>query len=245
MRPMVAMYHTWQVSTIVSSFFRLPLRSASRRVLQVGPLCGPSCVASSRREAIICSPTCAPTHRSGVLDVLRTSDREVRIYGLGERPPEGPLRFEALSEPAFVADLASCAALVGAAGNQTLGEALHLGKPVLALPEKRHHEQLINAHELERMGAGRAVTLESFAPHRSERVPRSARRASSRGRPYRGRLDGTDAARAEIERLLPERDAYVSDESLSSSIAVCRVTARASARSPVRKAASNRFASAT
>jgi uncharacterized protein (TIGR00661 family) len=110
-----------------------------------------------------------------------------------------------LSEPAFVADLASCAALVGAAGNQTLGEALHLGKPVLALPEKRHHEQLINAHVLERMGAGRAVTLESFAPHDLiEFLDRLDAHRAAADR-HRGRLDGTRAARTEIERNLSPR----------------------------------------
>lgn len=202
MRPVIELYHWWQVSTIVSSFFKLPLRPRGRRVMLVGPMLRPEVRhASVTAGDHLLSYLRAETPER-VLDVLSRSDREVRIYGLGLRRPYGPLRFKELSEPEFLADLASCAAVVGAAGNQTLGEALHLGKPILALPEERHHEQLINAHLLERMGAGRAVTLESFSPgdlYDFLADLESFGRAAER---HRGQLDGTAAARAEIEHHL-------------------------------------------
>jgi len=39
------------------------------------------------------------------------------------------------------------------AGNQTIGEAIHFGKPILALPEEAF-EQRLNAWMIERMGVG-------------------------------------------------------------------------------------------
>ena len=45
-------------------------------------------------------------------------------------------------------------AVVSTAGNQLVGEALYLGKPVLVMPERVNFEQAINAHYLEQSGAG-------------------------------------------------------------------------------------------
>ncbi|MEO0652996.1 MAG: glycosyltransferase family protein, partial [Planctomycetota bacterium] len=98
---------------------------------------------------------------ANVLEALAASPCEVRVYGLGEQPDRGPLRFRPISEDGFIADLASARAVVGTAGNQLLGEVLYLGKPVLALPEAGQTEQLINCHFLARMGGGEWVR-----PHR-------------------------------------------------------------------------------
>ena len=78
-------------------------------------------------------------------------------------PRQGCLSFHAIDERRrFVEDLASCAGLFSAAGNQLLGEALYFRKPVFAIPEGMHHEQQINAHFLRQMGAGDWTTVESF-----------------------------------------------------------------------------------
>ena len=42
----------------------------------------------------------------------------------------------------FVDDLAGSAAMIGAAGNQLIGESLYLGKPLFVMPERRHHIDL-------------------------------------------------------------------------------------------------------
>ena len=78
----------------------------------------------------------------------------MRVYGLGEIPADGRLRFRPVSDHEFIRDLASCAGLVSTAGNQLIGEAQHLGKPVLAFPEAKNSEQEINAHFLDASGAG-------------------------------------------------------------------------------------------
>jgi len=53
----------------------------------------------------------------------------------------------------FVTDLASCRAVLSTAGNQLVGEAIHLRKPLCVLPEDCV-EQRMNAAAVERMGIG-------------------------------------------------------------------------------------------
>lgn len=99
-----------------------------------------------------------------MFDAFRRCGRPVRIYGLGKRPREGNLDFREIDERTFVEDLASCDAVVTTAGNQLVGEALYLEKPVLAMPESNNFEQFINAFFLERSGTGAGVELEKVGP---------------------------------------------------------------------------------
>jgi len=64
-------------------------------------------------------------------------------------------------------DLAASQALITTAGNQLVGEALFLGKPVLAMPEKGNYEQHINAFYLKQSGLGTTVEMDMLT---SERV---------------------------------------------------------------------------
>ncbi|MBD3309263.1 teichoic acid biosynthesis protein, partial [candidate division KSB3 bacterium] len=82
-----------------------------------------------------------------------------RIYGLGARSSTGLLRFFEIDGYRFAEDLATSRALISTAGNQLVGEALFLGKPVLAMPEHGNYEQQINAHFLQQSGAGLAVNM--------------------------------------------------------------------------------------
>ena len=80
--------------------------------------------------------------------------------------PVGGVTFHAIDERRFVEDLAACRAVVAAAGNQLVGEALHLGKPMLLLPEKAHAEQLMTSDFLSAMGCGDFVLLEEVGRDR-------------------------------------------------------------------------------
>ena len=190
--------------TIVSSFFQAPLRDSDRRVLQVGPLL--------RSELRSLQPTrgghivsyLRKTTSPRVLEMLTACNRDVVVYGLGERKSEGNLRFREIDEQTFAYDLADCAAVVGAAGNQTLGEALHFGKPILALPEQNHHEQLINAHFLKAMGAGDWTTAELAEPSHLQAFLANLGKFEHYASKYQGQLDGTPQALAEIGRFLPQ-----------------------------------------
>ena len=84
---------------------------------------------------------------------LRQLDFPVVVYGTPFRGQVDNLDFRAPSNAGFVRDLADCKAVLSTAGNQLIGEAIHFGKPILALPEEAF-EQRLNAYMIERMGVG-------------------------------------------------------------------------------------------
>ena len=93
-------------------------------------------------------------------------------------------------------------AVVGAAGNQLSGETLYFGKPFLAIPEKNHHEQRINAHFVRELGAGDWQFIEKIQPENLTRFLGEAEtyRNNLANSPHH--FDGTAAALAEIEAFL-------------------------------------------
>lgn len=161
MKLAVGLVRTRADRTIVSSFYQPPVREQYRSlVTQVGVIIRPSLagMAPTRRGHLVVY--LRKFERGNVMTALRDCGWPVRIYGLGEREREGNLRFFPVSEEGFLRDLASCEALVTTAGNQLVGEALFLGKPVFAMPEPNNDEQAINGFFLERSGVGRSVPLE-------------------------------------------------------------------------------------
>lgn len=196
-------HHRGQRKTIVSSFFQLPLRPGFEDVVQVGPLLRQEIRVARRSLGDYLLSYLRPNTPPRVLELLRTAGRPVLVYGLGDRPAQGPLSFRPLSARQFVEDLAGCAAVVGAAGNQTLGESLFLGKPVFALPETHHYEQRINAHYLEEMGAGAWTTCEQADPAPFSRFLSRLDFFRDNLAQRQEVLDGVPRALAEIERLLP------------------------------------------
>lgn len=94
---------------------------------------------------------------------LRLLDCPVRVYGTALRGKVDNLDFRAPSNEWFVHDLAHCRAVICTAGNQLIGEAIHFGKPILALPE-RAFEQRLNAYMIERMGVGMQGHLGTLTP---------------------------------------------------------------------------------
>ena len=158
----VDLFYSGQVHTIVSSFYFPPLKPSAENVTQIGVLLRPAILSAH--------PTVQPQGlaylrrfaSTSLMDTLRGCGREVRIYGLGARPAEGNLRFYDIDETSFLENLASCDALISNAGNQLVGEALYLRKPVLALPETGNFEQAVNAHFLRESGGGDWVHVQDF-----------------------------------------------------------------------------------
>jgi uncharacterized protein (TIGR00661 family) len=150
----VGLYHSGAREIIVSSFFRPPLLPDQSHVTQVGPLLRPEVISAS---AYTGSHLCAYIRRDAspaLLESLSRSGLEVRLYGLGARPSAGRLRFFDIDPNRFIDDLASSRGLVCTAGNQLIGEALYLEKPVFAMPESGNFEQEINAHYIAQSGVG-------------------------------------------------------------------------------------------
>ncbi|NKF21118.1 glycosyltransferase family protein [Solimonas marina] len=94
---------------------------------------------------------------------LRLLDCKVRVYGTGRVGHDENLEFCAPSVDGFVQDFAGCRAVLSTAGNQLIGEALHFGKPILALPEPAF-EQRLNADIIDRMGVGQRGDLMTLTP---------------------------------------------------------------------------------
>lgn len=197
----VRAFYRGQQASVISSFFRLPLRPRRRAVLQVGVLLRPELERArvSEGEHLVAYLRRGAT--ANVLRALAEVECEVRVYGADERPREGRLHFRPISEAGFIADLASAAALVTTAGNQVVGEAVALGKPVLALPETGNLEQEINGHFVQWCGAGVTVPYERL---RGEHVAHFLARLPELRRGL-GRLPGkgNEAALAAVERHLP------------------------------------------
>lgn len=197
--PFVRALYDWQEATIVSSFYTPPLKDRHADAIQVGTLIrpevfrcrperGPHLVAYMRRQA-----------PPDVLAALAASGREVRIYGIGERPPEGRLSYLAIDQQRFIDDLASCEALISTAGNQLVGEALYLKKPMLVLPEARNFEQAVNAHFLHQSGAGWSETGKLTA----ERLGEFLERADAfRAHIHPDTICGNQAALRALERQI-------------------------------------------
>jgi uncharacterized protein (TIGR00661 family) len=97
-----------------------------------------------------------------VEQALRALAQPARIYGTPRRGRDGLLDFRSLSDVPFVEDMAGARAIVSTAGNQLVGEAVYLGKPMLVLPE-HSVEQRLNAAALERRGFGRQVRHQDFS----------------------------------------------------------------------------------
>jgi uncharacterized protein (TIGR00661 family) len=193
-----ALYH-WQKETIVSSFYTPPLKPAFRDAVQVGTLIRPE-VWRARAERG--GHLVAYMRRSApdVLDALAGCGREVRLYGLGAQPSRGRVRFLAIDQQRFIDDLASCQAVVSTAGNQLVGEALFLRKPMLVLPEALNFEQAVNAYYLEQSGAGRA----EMGRLRPERLAAFLDEVETlRQHIYPERVCGNEAALSALERHLP------------------------------------------
>ena len=198
----VWMYSAGATDTVVSAFFRPPLKRGWEHVIQVGPLL---------RQAIT---QAVPSDRGFILSYLRRHTPfstlaaladcglPVKVYGLGTRDPLGSLSFHPINERQFVEDLANCRGLIAAAGNQLIGEALHLGKPLLVLPEQAHAEQLMNSHFLAGMGCGEFRLLETVTPQDVQAFLGSLDRFRSALTGVCGKMDGTPDVLAVIERRL-------------------------------------------
>jgi uncharacterized protein (TIGR00661 family) len=136
-----------------------------------------------------------------ILDTLNSVGCPVHLYGCSQRGREGNISFLPPSTLPFLEDLAGCRAVISTAGNQLMGEAIFLGKPVLVMPE-RCVEQRLNAAAVERLGIGMRLNPRQLNPRRLrtflDHCPEFAANTRLHIR------DGLPAAIAIIDRYLAE-----------------------------------------
>jgi uncharacterized protein (TIGR00661 family) len=75
-------------------------------------------------------------------------------YGFGREGNEGNVVFKKPSLDGFFSDLVNCRAVIANSGFSLVTEALHLGKPYLAVPVSHQFEQIFNAYWLLKSGYG-------------------------------------------------------------------------------------------
>lgn len=198
----VWMFGIGQQKTMVSAFYRPPLRAGFEDVVQVGPLLRPTIRKRQPSDGDFLLSYLRRQTPERVVEMLAGLDRPVRIYGLGARPAQGNAEFFEVDEQTFTDALIGCHAVIAAAGNQLLGEALYLGKPFFALPEQKHFEQCINAHFLKQLGGGDWAAVEQVEKSQLEgfMVNVETYRNNLAGR--QDEFDGTPAAVTTIQSML-------------------------------------------
>jgi uncharacterized protein (TIGR00661 family) len=87
-----------------------------------------------------------------VLKILRKVGAEFIVYGFDKNKKEGNIQFR--KKENFLKDLAVCKGIIATSGFTLISEALYLGKPYMAIPQKGQYEQVFNALSVEKIGAG-------------------------------------------------------------------------------------------
>lgn len=170
---------------LVISFFSAPVRK--RNTFLFPPLL--------RREILDASPTegeqvlvYVTSPAPALAAVLRTVRCRFVAYGFGRDGQEGNILYKKPSLDGFFADLVSARAIVANSGFSLVTEALHLGKPYLAVPVSHQFEQIFNAYWLEKSGYGAYWTefnkerVEAFlynVPHYREALAKYPRQGNS------------------------------------------------------------------
>ena len=136
---------------LVISFFAAPVRKANtflfppllrREILEAVPSEGDSVL------VYVTSP--APA----LAKVLRSVRCQFVAYGFAREGQDGNILYKKPSLEGFFRDLVTARAVVANSGFSLVTEALHLGKPYLAVPVSHQFEQIFNAYWLEKSGYG-------------------------------------------------------------------------------------------
>jgi uncharacterized protein (TIGR00661 family) len=188
---------------LLTSFFFPPLRHPEYTTL-VPPIIRPVVKAAtpSKGEHILVYYN-QPEGAEYVLDTLRRVNAPFIVYNFGQpaEPQKYPnIQFKEPSLDGFLKDLAACRAIICTAGFTLISEALYLGKPLLAVPNRGIFEQTINALFLVRDQLGEAVLSERLTPQDIEgflnRCPLYDKKLQGR------RTSGNEEAIACIEDVL-------------------------------------------
>jgi uncharacterized protein (TIGR00661 family) len=169
---------------LVISFFTAPIRK--RNTFLFPPLL--------RQEILNATPTKGDhvlvyvTSPAPELAKLLASVRcRFIAYGFGREGQDGNILYKKPSVDGFFADLTGAGAIIANSGFSLVTEALHLGKPYLAVPVSHQFEQIFNAYWLEKSGYGaywedlNKECVESFLynlPHYREALVRYPRQGN-------------------------------------------------------------------
>jgi uncharacterized protein (TIGR00661 family) len=136
---------------LVISFFTAPIRKRNtflfppilrQQILDATP--------TEREHVLLYVTSPAPA----LAKLLRSIRGRFVAYGFGREGTDGNIIFKKPSLDGFFSDLTSARAVIANSGFSLVTEALHLGKPYLAVPVSHQFEQIFNAYWLEKSGYG-------------------------------------------------------------------------------------------
>lgn len=136
---------------LVISFFTAPIRK--RNTFLFPPLL--------RQEILNATPTqgdhvlvYVTSPAPALAKLLSTVRSQFISYGFGREGTDGNIQYKKPSLEGFFADLISARAVIANSGFSLVTEALHLGKPYLAVPVSHQFEQVFNAYWVQKSGYG-------------------------------------------------------------------------------------------
>jgi uncharacterized protein (TIGR00661 family) len=137
---------------LITSFFFPPVRK--ERTSLYPPILRPQIFEATptRGDHLLVYQT--STTNDALLKILEEAGVPCRVYGFGRSETLGRLELRPFSEDGFIEDLASCRGVLATGGFSLMGEAVYLGKPLLAVPLRKQFEQLLNALYLKKLGYG-------------------------------------------------------------------------------------------
>lgn len=138
---------------LITTFFRPPVRK--ERTTLVSPILRPEILAARRERGdhVLVYQTAASN--AELIPLLQSLPFEFRLYGMRRDAVEGNVTLRDFSEAGFVDDLRTARAVIAGGGFSLMGEAVHLGVPMYAVPIEGQYEQVLNARYLAMLGYGR------------------------------------------------------------------------------------------
>jgi uncharacterized protein (TIGR00661 family) len=137
---------------LVTSFFFPPTRKENTSLFP--PILRDEILEAERSEGEHLLVYQTSTDNDKLLDILQELNLPCRVYGFRRDEKIGQLQLRDFSEDGFIADLASARGVLATGGFSLMGEAVYLGKPLLAVPLRKQFEQLLNSLYLRKMGYG-------------------------------------------------------------------------------------------
>jgi uncharacterized protein (TIGR00661 family) len=136
---------------LVISFFNAPIRK--RNTFLFPPLLRQQILAATPSEGdhVLVYVTSPAPALAKLLGSVRC---RFIAYGFEREGSDGNIIFKKPSLDGFFSDLVSARAIIANSGFSLVTEALHLGKPYLAVPVSHQFEQIFNAYWLEKSGYG-------------------------------------------------------------------------------------------
>jgi uncharacterized protein (TIGR00661 family) len=139
---------------LVLSFFPVPVKSRNaRNTFLFPPILRQEVLATQPRTGdyalvYVTSPA------KDLAALLKQVRYKFVAYGFGAEGQDGNILFKKPSLEGFLQDLAGSSCVIANAGFSLVSEALHLGKPYLAVPVQNQFEQTFNAYYVDKMGYG-------------------------------------------------------------------------------------------